>query len=141
MRKGRKIRVLIGKLGLDGHERGAAVVSQALRDAGMEVIYVGIRRTPEELVATAIQEDVDVIGISILSGGHLTSVPLVLEQLRKEAVDIIVIAGGIIPDEDIPILKQAGVKEIFGPGTPTQEIAHCVQNLVWSTGKEGGSAC
>jgi methylmalonyl-CoA mutase C-terminal domain/subunit len=119
----RKIRVLIAKPGLDGHDRGAKIVARALRDAGMEVIYTGLRQTPEQIVSAAIQEDVDVIGLSILSGAHNFIVPRVLDLLRgNKAEDIIVLAGGIIPDEDIPKLKETGVKEIFVPGTDTNDI-------------------
>ena len=128
-------RVLIGKLGLDGHERGAMVVSMALRDAGMEVIYSGIRRTPEQIAATALQEDVNIIGFSSLSGGHLTLIPLVLKLLKEKGVtDIKVIAGGLIPEEDVPVLKSAGVKEVFGPGTPTDEIVRYVKDMIAVTG-------
>jgi len=118
-----RIRVLVAKPGLDGHDRGAKVVARALRDAGMEVIYTGIRQSPEMIVRTAVQEDVDVVGLSILSGAHLELFPLVIEGLKKEGKgDVLVIAGGIIPDEDIPQLQQIGVKAIFGPGTKTGEL-------------------
>lgn len=119
----RKIRILIAKPGLDGHDRGAKVISRALRDAGFEVIYTGLRRTPEEIVSTAIQEDVDVIGLSILSGAHNVLIPKIISLLKeKEAEDITVIAGGIIPEKDIPDLKRIGLSEIFLPGTMTQDI-------------------
>ncbi len=116
-----KIRVLVGKPGLDGHDRGAKVVARALRDAGMEVIYTGLHRSPEEIVETAIQEDVDAIGLSILSGAHMTIFPRVVELLKEQgAGDIIVFGGGIIPEEDRQQLLKAGVKEIFVPGGATQ---------------------
>jgi methylmalonyl-CoA mutase C-terminal domain/subunit len=118
----RKIRVLIAKPGLDGHDRGAKVISRALRDAGFEVIYTGIRQTPEQIVNTAIQEDVDFIGLSCLSGAHNTLFPKVVELLKeKGAEDIIVFGGGVIPAEDVEFLKSKGIKAIFGPGTPTEE--------------------
>lgn len=120
---GKKIRVLVAKPGLDGHDRGAKVIAQALRDAGMEVIYTGLRQTPEQIVEAAIQEDVQVIGLSILSGAHLHLFPPVVDLLKKQGVtDILVIGGGIIPDDDIPTLKKAGVSAVFTPGTSTQDI-------------------
>jgi methylmalonyl-CoA mutase C-terminal domain/subunit len=123
----RKIRVLIAKPGLDSHDRGAKVVARALRDAGMEVIYTGLRQTPEQIAETALQEDVDVIGLSILSGAHRTLFPRIMELLRqKDLTDIMVFAGGIIPKEDAPQLKKLGIKEIFGPGTPTETIIRYV---------------
>lgn len=123
MEEKRKIRVLAAKPGLDGHDRGIKVVATALMEAGMEVIYTGIRQTPQQIVETAIQEDVDVIGLSILSGAHDYHFPKVMELLRERgATDILVIGGGIIPEEDIPKLKECGIKEIFGPGTSTREI-------------------
>lgn len=119
----RRIRVLIAKPGLDGHDRGAKIVARALRDAGMEVIYTGLHQTPEQIVETAIQEDVDLIGLSCLSGAHMTLFVRVMELLRaKGAGDIIVTGGGIIPEDDIPALKKAGIAEIFGPGTPLEDI-------------------
>ncbi len=119
----RKIRVLVAKPGLDGHDRGAKVVARALRDAGMEVIYTGIRQTPEMIVEAALQEDVDVIGLSILSGAHMALFPRIVELMRENGLDdVLVIAGGIIPDEDIPQLKGLGISGIFGPGTSTQDI-------------------
>lgn len=125
----KKIRVLIGKPGLDGHDRGAKIIARALRDAGMEVIYSGLHRTPEEIVAIAIQEDVDVIGLSILSGAHMTIFPKILNLLKKEeAEDMILFGGGIIPDEDKEELKKQGVAEIFGPGTSTQDVIEYLQN-------------
>ncbi len=117
-----KIRVLMAKPGLDGHDRGAKVVSRSLRDAGFEVIYTGLRQTPEAIVATAVQEDVDAIGLSILSGAHGTVFPRVIELLKeKGANDILVFGGGVIPEADIPALYEAGVAKIFTPGTPTDE--------------------
>lgn len=119
----KKIRVLVAKPGLDGHDRGAKVIAQALRDAGMEVIYTGLRQTPETIVETAIQEDVQVIGLSILSGAHLALFPPVVSMLKEQGVnDVLVVGGGIIPDDDIPVLKEAGIAEIFTPGTSTQMI-------------------
>jgi methylmalonyl-CoA mutase C-terminal domain/subunit len=120
----RKIRVLVAKPGLDGHDRGAKVVARALRDAGFEVIYTGIRQTPEMIAEAALQEDVDVVGLSILSGAHLALCPRVVELLRQQGLDdVMVLVGGIIPDEDIEPLRQAGVAAVFGPGTSTQDIA------------------
>ncbi len=118
----RPIRVLVAKPGLDGHDRGAKVIARALRDAGMEVIYTGLRQTPEQIVNAAIQEDVDVVALSILSGAHNHLLPKVVELLKDEAVydEMLVIGGGVIPDEDIPFLKEKGLAEIFTPGTPTQ---------------------
>lgn len=126
----RKVRVLVGKVGLDGHDVGARVVARALADAGMEVIYTGLRQTPEMIVKTAVEEDVDVIGISTLSGSHLTLFPRIIELMNHyNMADIPFIAGGIIPAEDIAVLKQMGVKEIFPPETPTSEIVNFVKNL------------
>ena len=128
MPKEGKIRVLVAKPGLDGHDRGAKVVARALRDAGMEVIYTGIRQTPEMIVEAAVQEDVDVIGLSILSGAHGELFPLIMEGLRKKGRDdALVIAGGIIPEDDIPTLQQMGIKAVFGPGTPTGDIINFIQ--------------
>ena len=125
------LRVLIGKVGLDGHDRGAKVVAQALRDAGMEVIYTGLRQTPEQIVETALQEDVQVIGLSILSGAHMQLLPPVLEILHEqESHDIIVIVGGIIPKEDMDYLKENGVAEIFSPGSSTKEIVEFIKQKV-----------
>jgi methylmalonyl-CoA mutase cobalamin-binding domain/chain len=116
------LRVLIAKPGLDGHDRGAKVIARALRDAGFEVIYTGIRQTPEMIAEAALQEDVDAIGLSILSGAHMTLFPRVLEELRKRGLeDVIVWAGGIIPEADIPKLRELGVQAVFGPGSPTSE--------------------
>lgn len=119
----RKIRVLIAKPGLDGHDRGAKIVARALRDAGMEVIYSGLHQTPEQIAETAIQEDVDIVGLSCLSGAHMTLFPRVTALLKeKDAADIIVVGGGIIPEGDIPKLKTSGISMIFGPGTPLDDI-------------------
>jgi len=118
----RKIRVLIAKPGLDGHDRGAKVVARALRDAGMEVIYTGLHQTPEQIVQTALQEDVDAIGLSCLSGAHDVLFPRVMELVRKNKMDVVVTAGGIIPEHDIPKLKECGIAAVFGPGTPIEEI-------------------
>ena len=127
----RPIRVLVAKPGLDGHDRGAKVIARALRDAGMEVIYTGIRQTPEMIVEAAIQEDVDAILMSILSGAHMALFPKVMDRLKKEGVDdILVAAGGILPDEDIPAIKEMGIKGCFGPGTSTDEIIEFVRNNI-----------
>ena len=127
MNHSRKIRVLAAKPGLDGHDRGIKVVASALMDAGMEVIYTGLRQTPRQIVESAIQEDVDVIAMSILSGAHDYLFPRVMELLReKGANDILVLGGGIIPEEDIPALKEAGIAEVFGPGTSTQDIVEYI---------------
>lgn len=118
-----KIRVLVAKPGLDGHDRGAKVIARALRDAGMEVIYTGLRQTPEMIAEAALQEDVDVIGLSILSGAHMALVPRVIELLRAEGLDdVLVVVGGIIPDDDVPALYELGVSAVFGPGTSTEAI-------------------
>jgi methylmalonyl-CoA mutase C-terminal domain/subunit len=128
------IRVLVAKPGLDGHDRGAKVIAQALRDAGMEVIYTGLRQTPEQIVDAAIQEDVKVVALSSLSGAHLHLFPAVVEGLKqKNAEDILVLGGGVIPDDDIPKLKQAGIKEVFGPGTTTLKVIEfIVENVIKS---------
>jgi methylmalonyl-CoA mutase C-terminal domain/subunit len=127
----RPIRVLIAKPGLDGHDRGAKVIARALRDAGMEVIYSGLRQTPEQIVAAAIQEDVDLVGLSILSGAHNVLFPEILRLLRERGGgDILVLAGGIIPEKDIPALKAIGIREIFLPGTPTQTLVDFVRQEV-----------
>jgi len=124
----KKIRVLIAKPGLDSHDRGAKVVARALRDSGMEVIYTGLRQTPEQIVETALQEDVDVIGLSILSGAHRSLLPRIMKLLKKQGLaDIVVFAGGIIPEDDVPELKKLGIREIFGPGTTTETIIRYVQ--------------
>jgi methylmalonyl-CoA mutase C-terminal domain/subunit len=124
---GRKIRVLIAKPGLDSHDRGAKVVARALRDAGMEVIYTGLRQTPEQIAETALQEDVDVVGLSILSGAHKALFPRIMDLLRQKGLtDVMVFAGGIIPEEDVGEMKKLGVREIFGPGTTTDTIIRYV---------------
>ena len=124
----RKIRVIVAKPGLDGHDRGAKVVARALRDAGMEVIYTGLRQTPEQVVAAAVQEDVHVIGLSILSGAHTYLVPRIVELLKDAGVDdVLVTVGGIIPEEDVPMLNEHGVTGIFAPGTPTDEIVEIIK--------------
>lgn len=127
----RKIRVLVAKPGLDGHDRGAKVIARALRDAGMEVIYTGLRQTPEMIAAAALQEDVDAVGISILSGAHKTLCPRIVELLRENGMDdTLVLVGGIIPQEDIQPLKDAGVAEVFLPGTSTEEIVKFLRENV-----------
>ncbi|MCL5959692.1 MAG: cobalamin B12-binding domain-containing protein [Chloroflexi bacterium] len=127
----RKIRVLIAKPGLDGHDRGAKVVARALRDAGMEVIYTGIRQTPEMIAEAALQEDVDAIGLSILSGAHMALFPRIMELLRAQGLgDVVVWAGGIIPDDDVPAMKEAGIQAIFGPGSTTSETIDFVRKAV-----------
>jgi len=124
------MRILIGKVGLDGHDRGVKLIARALRDAGMEVIYTGLHQTPEQVVSTALQEDVDAIGLSILSGAHNTLFRRVLESLKEQgAADIVVFGGGIIPDQDIPALNAAGVKALFKPGAPMQEIVAFVKGI------------
>jgi methylmalonyl-CoA mutase C-terminal domain/subunit len=120
----RPIKVLIAKPGLDGHDRGAKVLARGLRDEGFEVVYTGLRQTPEMIVTAALQEDVDVVGLSILSGAHMTLVPRVCSLLREKGMgDVVVAAGGIIPDEDVPALKEAGVTAVFGPGTTISQVA------------------
>lgn len=128
MSSSKKIRVLVAKPGLDGHDRGAKVVARALRDAGMEVIYTGLRQTPEMIVRAAVDENVHVIGLSILSGAHNALFPKVMELLEKEGVDdVLVVGGGIVPEDDVPDLKKAGIAEIFGPGTPLEEIVRYIR--------------
>jgi methylmalonyl-CoA mutase C-terminal domain/subunit len=130
-----KIRVLIAKPGLDGHDRGVKVVARALRDAGMEVIYTGLRQTPEMIAEAALQEDVDIVGLSILSGAHMTLFPRIVEQLRQRGLnDVHVFAGGIIPDEDVPRLKEIGIQNVYGPGTDTRDI---VADIRRALGREG----
>jgi len=127
----RKIRVLIAKPGLDGHDRGAKIIARALRDAGMEVIYTGLRQTPEQIVAAAVQEDVDAIGLSILSGAHNVLFPEIMRLLKDESAgDIVVFAGGIIPEKDIPKMKAIGIREIFLPGTPTAAAVDAIRRAV-----------
>jgi len=129
----RRIRVLMAKPGLDGHERGARVVARALRDAGMEVVYTGIRQTPEMIVEAALQEDVDVVGLSILSGAHMALCPRIMELLRAQGMDdVVVLVGGIIPDEDVAPLHEMGVRGVFGPGTRTADIAEFIRQQVRS---------
>ena len=131
MSSSKKIRVLVAKPGLDGHDRGAKIVARALRDAGMEVIYTGLRQTPEMVVRAAIDEAVDVIGLSILSGAHNALFPRTMELLKEEGVDdVLVVGGGIIPEDDIPSLKECGISEIFGPGTPLQDIVDYITKNV-----------
>ncbi len=127
----RRYRVVVAKCGLDGHDRGAKVISRALRDAGFEVVYTGLRQTPEQVAEAALQEDADAVGLSILSGAHMTLVPKVVELLREQnAGDILVVVGGTIPAQDIPELKQLGVSEVFTPGAPTQDIVDFIQSSV-----------
>ncbi len=124
----KRIRVLVAKAGLDGHDRGAKVIARALRDGGMEVIYTGIRQTPEAIVSAAVQEDVDMVGLSILSGAHLELFPVIIEGLKEAGKsEALVIAGGIIPEDDVAALKQMGVAEVFGPGTFTTDIVDCIR--------------
>jgi methylmalonyl-CoA mutase C-terminal domain/subunit len=128
---GRKIRVVVAKPGLDGHDRGAKIIARALRDAGMEVIYTGLHQTPEQIAATVVQEDADAIGLSILSGAHMTLVPRVVELLREQgAEDVVLTVGGTIPNDDIPELKKLGVAEIFTPGANTDEIVEFIRGAV-----------
>ncbi len=127
----RKIRVLVAKPGLDGHDRGAKVVARALRDAGMEVIYTGLRQTPEMIVEAALQEDVDVIGLSILSGAHMAIVPRIFELMKANGLDDVkVVIGGIIPNDDVPVLEKMGVSGIFGPGASTEKIVEYIRKAV-----------
>jgi methylmalonyl-CoA mutase C-terminal domain/subunit len=129
--EGRKIRVVVAKPGLDGHDRGAKIIARALRDAGMEVIYTGLHQTPAQIVETAIQEDADAVGISILSGAHMTLVPKIVQGLREQgAEDVVVTVGGTIPADDIPELKKLGVAEVFTPGASTQEIVDFIKGAV-----------
>ena len=131
MNREEKIRVLVAKPGLDGHDRGAKVVARALRDAGFEVIYTGIRQTPQMIAEAALQEDVDVVGLSILSGAHLTLCPKVVDLLRAQGQDdVVVLVGGIVPDDDVVKLKAAGIKGVFGPGTSTAAIAAFIRDEV-----------
>jgi methylmalonyl-CoA mutase, C-terminal domain len=128
---GRRIRVVVAKPGLDGHDRGAKIIARALRDAGMEVIYTGLHQTPEQIVETVLQEDADAVGLSILSGAHMTLVPKVVELLREQdAGDVLVTVGGTIPNQDIPKLKELGVAEVFTPGASTQAIIDFIQSSV-----------
>jgi methylmalonyl-CoA mutase C-terminal domain/subunit len=126
-----KIRVLLAKAGLDGHDRGVKVIASAMRDAGFEVIYTGLRQTPEMIVEAAIQEDVDVIGVSILSGAHMTLFTAIVDLMKKKnCTDIVLVGGGIIPDDEIDQLQKKGVDKLFGPGTPTDEIVEFVRKIV-----------
>ena len=128
---GRKIRVVVAKPGLDGHDRGAKIIARALRDAGMEVIYTGLHQTPEQIAATVIQEDADAVGLSILSGAHMTLVPRVVELLREQGVeDVVLTVGGTIPADDAPELKKLGVAEVFTPGASTDEIVDFIRSAV-----------
>jgi methylmalonyl-CoA mutase C-terminal domain/subunit len=128
---GRKIRVVVAKPGLDGHDRGAKIIARALRDAGMEVIYTGLHQTPEQIVETVIQEDADAVGLSILSGAHMTLVPRIAALLKEQGVDdVVLVVGGTIPADDIPELKDLGVSEIFTPGAPVQEIIDFIEKSV-----------
>ena len=127
----RKLRILVAKPGLDGHDRGAKIIARALRDAGMEVIYTGLHQTPEQIVETVIQEDADAVGLSILSGAHMTLVPRIVELLREQGVDdVLLTLGGTIPADDIPELKELGVAEVFTPGSSTQDIIDFIQDAV-----------
>ena len=131
MAESRKIRVVVAKPGLDGHDRGAKIIARALRDAGMEVIYTGLHQTPEQIVETVIQEDADAVGLSILSGAHMTLVPKVVQLLSDQGVDdVLVTVGGTIPSDDIPELKKLGVSEVFTPGAPTQAIVDFIRSSV-----------
>jgi methylmalonyl-CoA mutase C-terminal domain/subunit len=126
-----RIRVLVAKPGLDGHDRGAKIIARAFRDAGFEVIYTGLRQTPEQVVTAALQEDVDVVGLSVLSGAHMTLCPRIMELMKKERLDdVLVLVGGIIPDQDIPRLKALGIGEVFQPGVSTEEIIDYVRRNV-----------
>jgi methylmalonyl-CoA mutase C-terminal domain/subunit len=125
----RKIRVVVAKPGLDGHDRGAKIIARALRDAGMEVIYTGLHQTPEQIAETVIQEDADAVGLSILSGAHMTLVPRVVEVLREQGIeDVLITVGGTIPADDIPELKKLGIAEVFTPGAPTDEIVEFIRS-------------
>jgi methylmalonyl-CoA mutase, C-terminal domain len=129
--EGRKIRVVVAKPGLDGHDRGAKIIARALRDAGMEVIYTGLHQTPEQIAETVIQEDADAVGLSILSGAHMTLVPRVVDLLKKQgADDVVVTVGGTIPADDIPELKELGVSEVFTPGSSTQDIIDYIRGAL-----------
>ena len=133
----KKIRVVVAKPGLDGHDRGAKIIARALRDAGMEVIYTGLRQTPEQIAGAALDEDVDAVGISILSGAHNTILPRICELMRDQGMDdVMVLAGGIIPGEDIPALKQAGVTEVFQPGASTQDIVQFIRDRARRTANQ-----
>jgi methylmalonyl-CoA mutase C-terminal domain/subunit len=134
----RKIRVVVAKPGLDGHDRGAKIIARALRDAGMEVIYTGLHQTPEQIVETVIQEDADAVGLSILSGAHMTLVPRIVELLRQQGIDdVLVTVGGTIPNDDIAPLKELGVAEVFTPGAPTQAIIDFIRSAVEASPRQG----
>lgn len=134
----KRIRVLVAKPGLDGHDRGAKIIARALRDAGMEVIYTGLRQTPEQIVRAALEEDVDAIGVSILSGAHNTILPRVCQLLREQGMeDVLLTAGGIIPDQDIPALKRAGVAAVFQPGASTTDIVEFIRTHIRGAAAEG----
>jgi methylmalonyl-CoA mutase C-terminal domain/subunit len=137
----KKIRVVVAKPGLDGHDRGAKIIARALRDAGMEVIYTGLHQTPEQIVETAIQEDADAVGLSILSGAHMTLVPRVLQLFSEQGIDdVLVTVGGTIPADDIPQLKELGVAEVFGPGANTQQIVDFIRDAVRARDSGGNGA-
>jgi methylmalonyl-CoA mutase C-terminal domain/subunit len=139
---GRKIRVVVAKPGLDGHDRGAKIIARALRDAGMEVIYTGLHQTPEQIAATVIQEDADAVGLSILSGAHMTLVPRVVELLREQGVeDVVLTVGGTIPADDAPELKRLGVAEVFTPGASTDEIVDFMRSAVDDRRTLAGQSC
>jgi methylmalonyl-CoA mutase C-terminal domain/subunit len=130
----KKIRVVVAKPGLDGHDRGAKIIARALRDAGMEVIYTGLHQTPEQIVETVIQEDADAVGLSILSGAHMTLVPRIMELLSEQGIDdVVVTVGGTIPADDVAELKRLGVAEVFTPGAPTQQAIDFIRGAVWGT--------
>jgi methylmalonyl-CoA mutase C-terminal domain/subunit len=132
----KKIRVLVAKPGLDSHDRGAKIIARAFRDAGMEVIYTGLRQTPQQIVETALQEDVDALGLSILSGAHMTLLPRIMELMKEKGLKgVVVVAGGIIPPEDVPALKKIGIREVFGPGASLEKIVNYVKSC---TEKERG---
>ena len=134
----RKIRVVVAKPGLDGHDRGAKIIARALRDAGMEVIYTGLHQTPEQIVETVIQEDADAVGLSILSGAHMTLVPRIVELLKEQGIDdVLVTVGGTIPNDDIAPLKELGVAEVFTPGAPTQAIIDFIRSAVEASPRQG----
>jgi methylmalonyl-CoA mutase C-terminal domain/subunit len=135
----RKIRVVVAKPGLDGHDRGAKIIARALRDAGMEVIYTGLHQTPEQIVETVIQEDADAVGLSILSGAHMTLVPRIVQLLAEQGIDdVVVTVGGTIPNDDIAPLKELGVAEVFTPGAPTHEIIDFIRSSVEQSPRSGG---
>jgi methylmalonyl-CoA mutase C-terminal domain/subunit len=134
----RKIRVVVAKPGLDGHDRGAKIIARALRDAGMEVIYTGLHQTPEQIVETVIQEDADAVGLSILSGAHMTLVPRIVKLLSEQGIDdVLVTVGGTIPTDDIAPLKELGVAEVFTPGAPTQDIIDFIRSAVEAAPRQG----